>query len=124
VTATLYTSEQVDALLKPLTDDIAQMQTALGALQQQVAALTPAKVRESKEGTTITPGAGTLVDSNGDVWALTAATFIQKDGLNAYNNWQSNKAVYHDHAVYILGLDANWYQWTGAAFVRALTPPV
>jgi hypothetical protein len=124
VTAVLYTSEQVDALLKPLSEGMAQMQKALDALQQQVDGLAPAKVKESKEGTSIAAGTGTIIDGNGDVWALTAATFIQKDGLNAYNNWQSNKAVYHSHTVYILGLDTNWYQWTGQAFVRALAPPV
>lgn len=124
MTASVYTSEQIDALLKPITDAIAQMQQTLQALQQQVTALTPAKPKESKEGTTITPGSGTITDSNGDVWSITQALFIQKNGLNAYNNWQSTELAYHNHGIYQFGLDKRWWQWTGAAFVGPVAAPV
>lgn len=126
MTASIYTSEQIDALLAPITKAIAQLQSAVQALQQQVTALqqpAPSPSNESKEGTKITPGSGSIVDQNGDTWAISSAFFIQKNGANAFNGWQSREGLYHDHTVYILGLDGNWYDWTGSAFVRAIAAP-
>lgn len=84
----------------------------------------PTPAAESPDGTKITPGAGSVVDSHGAVWTLAANTNILMNGAPPPGwGWQSHELVYHVHAVNILGLDGNWYQWNGTAFVKGVKPP-
>lgn len=71
---------------------------------------------------TVTPGSGSVTDSSGNVWSVSTTLFILKNGTNAFNGWQTHQLVGKAGVIYVLGLDGNWYQWNGTAFVPASAP--
>lgn len=119
ITAIQNACAKLSADLQVIQTDIQTVQAAGGVvLASPPAPPTPAPVTltESADMTTVTPGSGTILDSHLDVWNLNSNTLIQRNGVSAYNGWQSHKMVYHNHLVYIFGLDGNWYAWNGSSF--------
>lgn len=67
---------------------------------------------ESANGTQVTPGSGTIVDSSGNKWSLDANQYILENGAKVgapLGGWQSPQLVYSNHEVVLHGLDGNWY---------------
>lgn len=114
---------KLSADLQTVQTDIQAVQAAGGiVLANPPPSPPPTGPTESTDGTTVTPGNGVILDISLVQWSLSPATFILKSGVTAYNGWQSNKMVYHNHLVFILGLDGNWYSWNGSAFVKSAAP--
>lgn len=113
-----------DAALATVQADIKQLGTDVQVLHDAVNVAPPAPPAptDSPDGTIIQPGSGTVVDLNGDKWTLAADATIDKNGVGAFQGWQSHELVYHNHQVFILGLDGNWYGWTGKDFGQEPVP--
>lgn len=113
-----------------LSTDLTTVQTDIKAVQAAGGVVLPNAPQpvpppgptESADGTQVTPGNGTIYDASLTQWTLNSGTFIQRNGVNAYNGWQSKQMVYHNHLIFILGLDGNWYSWNGTAFIPASKP--
>ena len=122
-----YTATEIDALLKPINAALAKLQADVKALQQPAPPPGPPGAPQSPDGTKITPGAGSILDANGDTWTIEAqpGIHIWKNGAAPAPNWawQTNEAVFHQRQVVLRGLDGNWYAWTGSAFAPTTKPP-
>lgn len=124
ITAVLNACAKLSTDLQTVQADIKAVQAAGGVvLPNPPTPPAPVGPTESADMTTVTPGNGTILDTHLDAWSLNTATFIQKNGTNVPQGWQSNKMVYHNHLVYIFGLDGNWYDWNGNAFVGPVAAP-
>lgn len=117
-----------------MTADLTAAQAAVQKVNQDLTAVNnatlaaflvtiPQSLSESPDMTTVTPGNGVICDAKGNSWDLNASTLIEENGKGAFNGWQSNKMVYHNHLVYIFGLDGSWYNWNGNAFVGPVAAP-
>jgi hypothetical protein len=79
----------------------------------------PGTPQESAEGTKAFPPGQSLIDSSGAVWTFGAPVgdgFYQvfRDGVFMFG--LASQMKYHNHAVYHLGGDGNWYVWDGASW--------
>lgn len=90
------------------------------------ACVVPPPSPASPNGTTVPP-AMQIVDASGMVWAI-------EPGQNILQNCQSQGGIgsvilFFNQAVFVLGNDSSWYQWTGSGFQkvgadpRGVTPP-
>jgi hypothetical protein len=70
----------------------------------------------SPDGTTIPP-ASQIVDNAGAVWTIGSAQLILRNGVQAAGGFGS-KILWKNATIYVLGTDANWWQWTGSGWVN------
>jgi PKD repeat protein len=70
---------------------------------------------ESASGTQIPP-ATQIVDSGGAVWTLAVDRRVLRNGVQAADGYGTS-ALWLNKVLYVLGLDALWYQWNGAGWV-------
>jgi hypothetical protein len=71
---------------------------------------------ESAEGTTITPGSGSIRDVDGSTWTVTGdSKTVQLNGYNDGFTPPTAKGYYHDHSFHFMKENGSWFQWTGAA---------
>jgi hypothetical protein len=76
----------------------------------------PPAASPSPDGTTIPPAAE-VIDTLGHQWTLGAQNFVLRDGA-LVNGWQSSKLLWLGGFVDVLGLDQNWWQWSGVTWVN------
>jgi len=72
--------------------------------------------RGSLDGTTVPP-ASQIVDNEGAVWTIGAGQVILRNGVQA-GGWQGSQILWKNASVYVLGTDANWWQWTGNGWLN------
>jgi len=128
-TATVPTEADFAAL----TSRVATLESAVAALQSQPTPppiAPPGSSNESPEGTKLTPGVGSIMDSTGAVWTISTSMLILRNNVNAGGHgWQSPEAVYHNHLVTIHGINSpaniNWFYWNDStnSYVPTTTPP-
>ena len=73
----------------------------------------------SPDDTTV-PTATQIVDITGAVWTLGANGAILRNGVQAGGGWGS-KILWKSGAIYVLGTDSNWWQWTGSGWLNVGT---
>jgi len=83
-------------------------------------AVPPSPSGESAEGTRAFPGQ-TLIDASGAVWSfgiedLPGVHEILRNGV--YIGAWGLQLKYHNHSVYDLTLEGNWYLWTGTEWTN------
>jgi hypothetical protein len=78
------------------------------------------QVQESAEGTKVFPNSvDSLIDSVGAVWTFGSEVIpgiYQVLQGGAYTGGGGSVLKYHNHLVYHLGSDGNWYFWNGSGF--------
>ena len=72
---------------------------------------------KSPDGTTV-PGATQIVDFESTVWTIGAGGIILRDGVHAAGGYGS-AMVWSNGAIYVFGIDGNWWRWTGSGWLRA-----
>jgi Glutamine cyclotransferase len=75
----------------------------------------------SPDGTTVPP-ATQLVDNVGAVWTVGANGAILRDGVQAAGGW-GWKILWQSGAIYVLGVDNNWWKWTGSSWMNVGPTP-
>jgi len=70
----------------------------------------------SPDGTTI-PGATQIVDFESAVWTIGSSGVILRNGIQAAGGLGSSM-VWSGGVIYVLGIDDNWWRWTGSGWVR------
>jgi hypothetical protein len=70
----------------------------------------------SPDGTMV-PSALQIVDTVGAVWTIGANSAILRNGVQAASGWGS-KILWKSNAIYVLGIDSNWWQWTGSGWIN------
>jgi len=68
----------------------------------------------SPDGTTV-PLAAQIVDDAGAVWTIGANEAILRNGASAAGGFGS-QILWKSGTIYVLGIDNNWYRWTGAGW--------
>jgi len=68
----------------------------------------------SPDGTRI-PTATLIVDNSLATWTLASDRRVLKDGIQAANGY-ANGIYWLGGTIYVDGLDANWYRWTGSSW--------
>jgi hypothetical protein len=79
----------------------------------------PGASEESAEGTKAFPESGSLTDSSDAVWTFGAhieGAFYQVMRNGVFTHGLASQLKYHNHAVYHLGGDGNWYVWDGSSW--------
>jgi hypothetical protein len=66
---------------------------------------------------TIVPPASQIIDSSGAVWTIGANQTILRNGTQASGGLGS-KILWTSGTIYVLGIDGNWWQWTGSGWVN------
>jgi hypothetical protein len=66
---------------------------------------------------TLVPPASQIVDASGAVWTIGANAAILRNGVQAAGGWGS-KILWYSGAIYVLGTDDNWWQWTGSGWTN------
>ena len=61
---------------------------------------------------TMVPPASQVVDNEGAVWTIGAGQVILRNGVQAAGGYGS-QILWKNASVYVLGTDANWWQWLG-----------
>jgi glutamine cyclotransferase len=76
----------------------------------------------SPDGTTV-PTATQIVDNAGAVWTIGANSAILRNGAQAAGGLGS-KILWKSNAIYVLGVDSNWWKWTGSGWINGgpITP--
>jgi glutamine cyclotransferase len=85
-----------------------------------VGATTPGgtpSLSSSPDGTTV-PGATQIVDFESKVWTIGAGGIILRDGVHAAGGYGS-AMVWSNGAIYVFGIDGNWWRWTGSGWLQA-----
>lgn len=72
----------------------------------------------SPDGTTVPTNAPQIIDSSGAIWTIGANGVILRNGTQAANGWGS-QILWKNSTIYVLGTDANWWQWTGSGWVKS-----
>jgi len=70
----------------------------------------------SPDGTTV-PTALQIVDSVGAVWTIGTNGAVLRNGVQAASGWGS-KILWKSNAIYVFGIDGNWWQWTGSGWIN------
>ncbi|HZJ30864.1 MAG TPA: hypothetical protein VFD21_04805 [Vicinamibacterales bacterium] len=69
----------------------------------------------SPDGTMLPP-ASQIVDNAGAVWTVGSAQAILRNGAQAAGGLGS-KILWQSAVIYVLGVDNNWWQWTGSGWI-------
>jgi len=69
----------------------------------------------SLDGTTVPP-ASQIVDNTGAVWTIGSGQAILRNGVQAAGGLGS-KILWQSAVIYVLGVDDNWWQWTGSGWI-------
>jgi hypothetical protein len=71
----------------------------------------------SPDGTTVPINAAQIIDNSGAVWTIGSGGMILRNGTQAAGGWGS-QILWKSSTIYVLGGDANWYQWTGSGWLN------
>jgi hypothetical protein len=71
----------------------------------------------SPDATRVPTNASQIVDSSGAVWTIGTDTAILRNGVQVGGAWGS-QIYWKDNTIYVYGLDLNWWQWSGSAWLR------
>jgi len=67
---------------------------------------------------TMVPTAAQIIDNAGAVWTIASNGAILRNGIQAAGGLGS-AILWKNATIYVLGTDANWWQWTGSSWVNA-----
>jgi glutaminyl-peptide cyclotransferase len=81
-----------------------------------VGSTVPGGSSASPDGTTV-PTATQIVDNAGAVWTIGASSAILRNGVQA-GGGSGAKILWKSNAIYVLGGDTNWWQWTGSGWIN------
>jgi hypothetical protein len=70
----------------------------------------------SSDGTTV-PTATQIVDNENAVWTIGSNLLILRNGSSVLG-WVGSKILWKNAAIYVLGTDSNWWQWTGSNWLN------
>jgi hypothetical protein len=70
----------------------------------------------SPDGTTV-PTATQIVDNSAVIWTIGSNEAILRNGVQAAGGWGS-KILWTSNTIYVLGIDSNWWQWTGSNWLN------
>jgi len=68
----------------------------------------------SPDGATV-PASAQIVDNAGGVWTIGANEAILRNGASVLGGFGS-QILWKSGTIYVLGIDNNWYRWTGAGW--------
>ncbi|MGO8855105.1 MAG: hypothetical protein ACLQO1_05270 [Steroidobacteraceae bacterium] len=77
----------------------------------------------SANGASIGVGAGTLVDSGGNVWTLQTNEYAYRNGSRAASNYNTISVLYYDNIIYSENTSGEWYAWNGSAWTKVSGNP-
>jgi hypothetical protein len=75
----------------------------------------PGGIGTSPDGTMV-PSALQIVDNVGAIWTIGANSAILRNGVQAGSGW-GVKILWKTNTIYVYGIDANWWKWTGSMWV-------
>ena len=64
------------------------------------------------------PPATQIVDGQGAVWTLGAGQTVLRNSVSAAGGLGS-RLLFVGGAVYVLGIDSNWWKWAGSGWINA-----
>ncbi|MGF6855347.1 hypothetical protein OKW29_004234 [Paraburkholderia sp. CI3] len=62
------------------------------------------------------PPASSLIDGSGNTWTMTGGS-VYKNGAIAGNNYNVTVAMCYNGNIYVENTSAQWFQWTGTAWM-------
>jgi Matrixin/Bacterial Ig domain len=71
----------------------------------------------SADGTTVPTNAVQIIDNAGGVWTIGSGGVVLRNGTSAAGGLGS-QIVWRSSTIYVLGTDANWWQWTGSGWIN------
>ena len=71
----------------------------------------------SVDGTMVPATASQIVDTTGGVWTIASNLLVLRNG-GTVGGWQATKILWKSSTIYVLGMDSNWWQWTGWVWVN------
>ena len=71
----------------------------------------------SPDGALVPTTASQIVDNTGAVWTIGSNLLILRNGATVLG-WQGSKILWKSSAIYVLGMDSNWWQWAGSLWVN------
>jgi hypothetical protein len=71
----------------------------------------------SADGALVPTTASQIVDNTGAVWTIGSNLLILRNGATVLG-WQGSKILWKSSAVYVLGMDSNWWRWSGSNWVN------
>ena len=71
----------------------------------------------SADGTIVPTTASQIVDNAGAVWTIGSGGTILRNGTAAAGGFGS-QILWKSSTIYVLGTDANWWQWTGSGWIN------
>ena len=80
-------------------------------------AAAPSSSSVSADGTTVPTTAAQIVDSAGAVWTIASNLLVLRNGASVLG-WQTTKILWKSSTIYVLGMDSNWWQWSGSTWVN------
>jgi hypothetical protein len=66
---------------------------------------------------TLVPFASQIVDNSGAIWTIGLNQVILRNGAQAAGGWGS-QILWKSSTIYVLGIDGNWWQWTGSGWLN------
>jgi hypothetical protein len=80
-------------------------------------AAAPSSSSVSADGTMVPTTASQIVDTTGGVWTIASNLLVLRNGATV-GGWQATKILWKSSTIYVLGMDSNWWQWTGWVWVN------
>lgn len=77
----------------------------------------PGGTNTSPDGTTVPVNATQIIDNGGAVWTIGSGSAILRNGTWAAGGFGS-QILWQSSTIYVLGTDANWWQWTGSGWIN------
>jgi hypothetical protein len=77
----------------------------------------------SANGAMVTPGNGSLLDGSRNVWTITAAGVVQKNGANAGYTANVVKLLWFNNTIYQTNSSGGWWSWTGSDWLQVAGDP-
>jgi hypothetical protein len=71
----------------------------------------------SPDGAMVPTTASQIVDSSGAVWTIGSNLLILRNGSSVLG-WSGSRILWKSSTIYVLGMDSNWWRWTGSTWVN------
>ena len=101
------------------------LQALISALHAYGIELEPASTTSSNEspsGTVITPGTGSITDSNNTAWSINSSGVIVRDSAADTSTAAVIKIEYLNKVIYQENKANNWWSWTSNAWQATAAP--
>src|SRR5262249_37625889 len=91
--------------------------TSVSSLSNTFAFSVPSPGGTTSPDGTMVPSATQIVDNVGGIWTIGAGGVILRNNVQAAGG-KGSQILWKNTAIFVLGTDNNWWQWTGAGWTN------